>query len=145
MDYKLLVLVKSRLKVSFLVATIAASALIILIDTSQEASALSSLVGKWPFNERSGTIAKDTSSNNHDGTIDGATHLSSKDCKSGHCLGFDGIDDFVSVGSLGINSDGQPFSIVTWINPSESAINDGLPHTIVAEGSTGAGTGDGQY
>jgi len=112
---------------------------------NQESSALSSLVGRWTFNEPTGTIAKDTSGNNHDGTINGATHLPLKDCKSGHCLGFDGVDDSVSVGSLGIDTDTKPFSIVAWVKPDATTINDGTGRSIVQEGSTPNNSGNGEF
>jgi hypothetical protein len=117
----------------------------ILVGMNQEAYALSSLVGKWSFDEATGTIAHDTSGNHHDGTINGATHLPAFDCRVFRCLGFDGVDDSVSVGSLGISNDNQPFSIVAWVNPDASTINDGLVHEIVTQGATPNGFGNGQY
>ncbi|MBI3639018.1 MAG: LamG domain-containing protein [Thaumarchaeota archaeon] len=104
---------------------------------SQEASALSSLVGNWLFNEATGTIAHDTSGNHHDGTINGATHLPAIDCRVFRCLGFDGVDDSVSVGSLGISSDTQPFSIAAWVKPDvKTATNNTSAFIIVANGGT---------
>lgn len=117
----------------------------ISVGMSQEASALSSLVGKWSFNEAAGPIVHDSSGNNHNGTIQGATHLSAIDCKFFRCLGFDGVDDSVSIGSLGINSDTKPFSIVAWINPDSSTINDGTVRSIVQEGSTPNNSGNGKF
>lgn len=118
---------------------------VISVGMSQEVSALSSLVGKWSFNEAAGPIAHDTSGNNHNGTILGATHLPATDCKFFRCLGFDGKDDSVSIGSLGISTDKQPFSIVAWINPDLSTINDGSVRSIVQEGSTPNNSGNGKF
>jgi hypothetical protein len=60
-----------------------------LIDQAQ------GLVGYWPFDEGSGTIAKDYSGNGNDGTIyGGATWTTGK---VGGALSFDGVDDYVRV------------------------------------------------
>ena len=65
-------------------------------------------VGSWRFDEGSGTEAKDGSSYGNDGTLKespngaGATlpaWATEENCMSGTCLAFDGIDDYVEVGS----------------------------------------------
>ena len=52
------------------------------------------VVGSWHFDEGSGTTAYDTSGNDNDGTIYGATWT---DGKFGKALSFDGVDDYVEV------------------------------------------------
>jgi len=50
------------------------------------------LVASWHFDEESGNIAYDSSGNDNDGTIYGATRV---DGKFGKALQFDGVDDYV--------------------------------------------------
>ncbi len=52
-------------------------------------------VALWHFNEGSGNTIFDETSNNNDGTINGATWTS--EGKFSNALGFDGIDDLVTV------------------------------------------------
>ena len=56
----------------------------------------SSLVGYWNMNEGSGNVARDSSGNNNNGSISGATWV---DGVVGKALRFDGTDDFVDVNS----------------------------------------------
>ncbi len=90
------------------------------IDMNQESSALSSVVAKWTFNNGNSAIVKDQSGNGNDGIIIGSTVLSGKNCKTGHCLSFDGVDDLVSVKdstTLNFGSTGS-FSISLWMKSS---------------------------
>lgn len=81
-----------------------------------------SLVGFWPFDNRSGSVAYDYSGNRNNGTLtsmaDPATPSSgwnSTDCKYGGCLNFDGVDDYVEVpDSASLNIDNQ-ITIEVWI------------------------------
>jgi len=52
--------------------------------------------GSWHFDENSGTTAYDTSGNDNDGTIHGATWTTGK---FGSALSLDGVDDYVDVGT----------------------------------------------
>jgi prepilin-type N-terminal cleavage/methylation domain-containing protein len=82
-----------------------------LIDQAQ------GLVGYWPFDEGSGTIAKDYSGNGNDGTlVNGPTWV---DGKVGKALSFDGVDDYVQI-PLGTGSLGQGYTILAWFYPRES-------------------------
>jgi hypothetical protein len=57
----------------------------------------SGLVGYWPFDEGTGTIAYDKSGNNNNGTLlNGPTWTSGK---VGGALSFDGVNDYVNVGT----------------------------------------------
>jgi len=58
----------------------------------------SGLVGYWAFGEGTGTIAKDASGNNNNGTLtNGPAWVNGK---YGKALSFDGTDDYVAVGSF---------------------------------------------
>jgi len=71
------------------------------------------LVASWHFDEGSGTTAYDSSGNNNDGTIYGATWINGK---FGKALNFDGTDDYVSDGS-NINVD--DLSVEALVNVEE--------------------------
>ena len=73
-----------------------------------------SLKASWHFDENAGNIVYDTSGNNNDGTIHGATWTTNG--KFGKALEFDGVDDYVSVpdsSSLDITDE---ITIEAWIN-----------------------------
>jgi len=73
------------------------------------------LVGYWKFDEGSGATAEDSSGYNNDGTIHGATW--SSDCKSGNCLKFDGIDDYVRVEDSDSLDISKQITLTAWIHP----------------------------
>lgn len=72
----------------------------------------------WTF-EGSGPDLPDMSANNHDGTIHGATPT---DGIFGGALSFDGVDDYVDLGTMDIP--GSEMTIAAWINAD--SFND--PH-----------------
>jgi hypothetical protein len=69
-----------------------------------------SLVASYSFDEGSGTTLTDSSGNSNDGTINGATWTTGK--YSGG-LSFDGIDDFIDLGTLDITS-WDSMSVSAW-------------------------------
>ncbi len=76
--------------------TSALLALAVLTFMGATALADSSLVGWWPLDEGTGTVAKDASGNGHDGTFQGepnwvAGHF-------GSAVYFDGVNDYVDTG-----------------------------------------------
>jgi len=71
----------------------------------------SGLVGYWKFNEGSGTTAHDSSVNNNTGTLNGPSWV---DGKYGKALGFDGIDDYVSIPTL-YSSSPDSLTVTAWI------------------------------
>ncbi len=73
------------------------------------------VVGAWHFDEGSGTTAKDTSGNNNDGTIYGATWT---DGKFGKALSFDGSDDYVDVPHSESLSLTETITAEAWIKAS---------------------------
>jgi len=72
-----------------------------------------SLVGLWHFDETSGTTATDSSGAN-DGTL---TNMNTPDCWDsgmfGNALSFDGENDYVSVGDIGVTGD---WTVEFWAN-----------------------------
>ncbi len=83
-----------------------------------EASSLNDGAGSAPvaeyhFEEMTGAQAKDTSGNNHNGTITGAQWEPAG--KEGAALRFDG-SDYVDVGNVG--DEATNFTVSAWINPS---------------------------
>jgi hypothetical protein len=82
------------------------------------------LVGYWNFDEGTGTIAHDSSGNNNDGTIYGATWTSGK---YGNALQFDGIDDSVRIpDSAFLNIAGDKISITAWVKRLGSGTRNGI-------------------
>lgn len=92
-----------------------AGAAIVYGVTANEADELSDGAGdppiaEWRFDEKQGATAYDTSGNENNGTVNGATWKSA--CKQGACLEFDGVDDYVD----GFNTPTmQNFSVSVWV------------------------------
>ncbi len=74
-------------------------------------------VAYWNFDEGQGTNAQDTTVNNNDGTISGATWTEESRCISGKCLQFDGTDDVVTVS----NSVNNIQSVSFWVRPATTS------------------------
>ncbi|RLF44549.1 MAG: hypothetical protein DRN09_03070, partial [Thermoplasmata archaeon] len=72
--------------------------------------------GSWHFDEGEGTTAYDTSGNNNDGTINGATWVDGKFHKA---LNFDGTDDYVKVDNFqdSFTTDYTPMTVSFWACP----------------------------
>jgi len=73
-------------------------------------------VAYWKLDEGSGTSVKDSSVNNYDGTISGATWVSGK---YGNALNFDGVNDYVGTSFVpsAVIGSGKPFTVGMWIYP----------------------------
>ena len=67
------------------------------------------LIASWHFDEESGDIAYDSSGNDYDGTIYGATRV---DGKFGKALDYDGSDDYVDCGDITYST---AYSAEAWI------------------------------
>lgn len=79
-------------------------------------------VGWWKFDEGTGVAAIDNSGYGNVGDISGATWATEESCKSGTCLSFDGIDDYVDTNlNLSGTSD---YTTALWVNISSSFPND---------------------
>jgi len=75
------------------------------------------LVGRWGFDEGTGTVTYDESGNGNNGTlINGPTWQSTSSCKVGYCLGFNGSSTYVNMGTSTVFHFGanQPFTITLW-------------------------------
>ncbi|MBM4033770.1 MAG: PEP-CTERM sorting domain-containing protein, partial [Planctomycetes bacterium] len=80
------------------------------------------LRGYWPLNEGAGSTAFDLSGNARNGAISGAAWAS--DAVRGTNLRFDGTDDFVTMGALGVSGN-APRSIAGWAKSNDAAGADG--------------------
>jgi len=87
-----------------------------------KADLITELVGYWNFNEGSGTNAHDSAGSYH-GTL---TNMDTSSCwvdgVSGKALSFDGVNDYVNIGSVGTSI--KSFNM--WVKPKQS-INKGSP------------------
>lgn len=99
-------------------------------------------VAYWKFDDGTGTTAQDSTTNNNDGTISGATWQTEDMCVSGKCLKFDGTDDYTSVA----DSDkidftaSQDFSISSWIKvPSSQTTTANIDNDIIEKWSGSGG------
>jgi prepilin-type N-terminal cleavage/methylation domain-containing protein len=84
-----------------------------------------SLVGYWPFDEGTGTIAKDYSGNGNNGTlINGPTWTTGK---IGGALSFDGVDDqLYKQDPNGLFANNAPQSIVAWVNHTRGNVVESI-------------------
>ncbi|PPA78985.1 MAG: Translocon-associated protein beta (TRAPB) [ANME-2 cluster archaeon HR1] len=81
------------------------------VSATAQANSDDGLVSKWHFDEGSGSIAKDSSGNENDGTIYGATWV---DGKYGKALSFDGNGDYVEITPQSDVSAIGDFTISVW-------------------------------
>jgi len=93
-----------------------------LILTSVGNAADPSLVGWWKFAEASGTVAHDASGRGHDGTLHGGPMWVAG--KVDGALQFDGADDYVDVGSVGIDGTDRR-TLTGWVKASTTEIAEG--------------------
>jgi hypothetical protein len=91
------------------------------------------LTGYWRLEEGTGTSTTDLSSAGNDGTISGATWL--EEGQYGKALDFDGIDDYILVGTTSRPTDN--FSVEAWFTTD-------VTHQIDGESTSGTGGVDGQ-
>jgi len=93
--------------------------LFVVFSTATMANVMQGLVGYWPLDEGSGTIAHDASGNGHNGTLDnGPEWVTGADAKMGTgALLFDGTDDRVSIDSFDVVG-GSGITIACWFKAS---------------------------
>jgi hypothetical protein len=94
------------------------------------------LIGYWPFDEVSGTIAADLSGNGLNGTLVNGPVWQPTGGIQGGALSFDGVNDRVSVADPGAGSaldfpTGTSITITAWIKTTNAA---GCCQTILAKG-----------
>ncbi|MEJ2701738.1 MAG: LamG domain-containing protein [Sedimentisphaerales bacterium] len=99
-----------------------------LAGTNAVAQVDPTLVGWWRFEEASGTLFDETSNHNDGTPVNGVLYQQAG--QVGYALGFDGVDDYVTVGTTGRPSD--TFSFGAWLRTSST-------HEIEAEATTGTG------
>ncbi len=102
-----------------------------------------SRIGEWKFEEASGSIAKDSSQNDNDGTLmpdyGGGNAPTRVDYLAGTALHFDGVDDYVTMGNNPPWNFGVvDFSIKFWIKPVGDSVSINGHDSILAIGNDGA-------
>ena len=92
------------------------------------------LVGLWSFNEEEGSpIAYDSSGNDNNGTINGATYVDSANAVFDKALSFNGVDDYVDFGSDTSLKLTNKFTIELWVKRTDKTIFERfLSHSINA-------------
>jgi hypothetical protein len=79
-------------------------------------------ISHWTFDEGTGTTAHDLGEGLNHGTITGATWKNESECKSGKCLSFDGVNDFVEKDIRLVS--GYPFTMSAWFRSSDSTTDE---------------------
>ena len=75
------------------------------------------LVAEWRFEEGSGSVLVDSSGNGNDGVIHGATWVEGK---YGKALSFDGVDDYISLPRIFMNTPSQ-ISVEGWFETTSDS------------------------
>ena len=95
------------------------------------------IVGRWRFDEGSGTVAQDSSGYDRHGTLQGNPQWVSG--IDGGALEFDGTADYVNIdGYKGILG-GAARTVAAWVKTTSSGTSDGNSSTIVEWGSNSGG------
>lgn len=91
------------------------------------------LVGRWEFEENSGTIASDSSGKMNHGVFQGSADFSSNVATAvlGQGVVLDGIDDVIKVNShqsltFGDSNNDLPFSVSMWIYLPDASLRQGI-------------------
>lgn len=77
-------------------------------------------IGAWNFNEES-TPGRDTSGNNLNGTVSGATYIANCNLGLGGCFSFDGSNDYISIPNPPVDDFGSTssMSVAAWIKVNQ--------------------------
>ncbi|BFT95069.1 MAG: hypothetical protein MNSN_02490 [Minisyncoccus archaeiphilus] len=125
-----------------------------------EGKYIEKLIGKWSFDEGSGTTTRDGSTFEHNGALtNGPVWKEENDCISGKCLYFDGVDDYIAIPHRDILNCLGALTIVAWFKTSYTGshayllekliggwgwntgygifMNTGAPYLILGTGGTG--------
>jgi hypothetical protein len=78
------------------------------------------LISYWSFNEESGAVAEDSSVNNYDGTIYGATRVDHGTW--GKALSFSGSNSYVQTSGANLDLGTSPFTIAAFIKTTYSGL-----------------------
>ena len=90
-------------------------------------------VAHWRFDESAGTTAADTSGNGNNGMVKGATFVAGK---VGNALGFDGVDDIVTLGPYSHADLVNSFTVAFWANPQATLRSTRRPTPASAAGES---------
>ncbi|MCQ3815127.1 MAG: fibronectin type III domain-containing protein, partial [Acidimicrobiia bacterium] len=93
-----------------------------------------SLIHHWKFDEASGTTATDSGSRGDDGTITGATRISSG--RLGGALSFDGDGDYVQVGESALTPGSCGWSAALWVQRTGDVTGDGVLFSNASGGAS---------
>jgi len=91
----------------------------------------SGLIGYWPLNETSGTLAEDLSGSDLDGTLTHGPTFVPGVINNG--VSFDGIDDHVTMGSVAMGLDSH-VTVALWLNFSGANANNDYYQTVFGKG-----------
>jgi prepilin-type N-terminal cleavage/methylation domain-containing protein len=83
--------------------------------SSMNNSLLSNRASEWKFDEGIGTTTADTVGTNNGTFVSSPAWKSGADCVSGGCLGFDGNDDYIDVGSMASVNGVSQLTISGWV------------------------------
>ena len=81
-------------------------------------------IAYWSFDENSGTGLNDETGNGNDGTIYGGPAW--ENGVSGSCLHFDGVNDYVEIPHLPMQSNMSKLTIEAWIKPDKWLTNSNI-------------------
>jgi hypothetical protein len=82
-----------------------------------------SLVGYWSFDADNSTTAFDLTGNNNDGTYTNGAYSSSSSGKYGSGAFFDGVDDYITMGTPSNLALNNTWTVSAWINPATANQN----------------------
>lgn len=89
------------------------------------------MIGFWPLDEGSGTVAYDASYESNNGTLNGPIYTNGK---SGKALSFNGTSDYVSGPTTDFPTGSSPVSMFAWVKTSATS-----RETMVSYGSSATG------
>ncbi len=99
------------------------------------------LVGRWGFDEATGTVAYDMSGNNNNGTLINNPTNATSTCKIGYCLNFNGTSQYVSVPSVDTFDLVGTGSIIAWIKIDSTWVGSLYPNVVSKGANAGWDTG----
>ena len=98
----------------------------------------SGLAGYWHFDEGVGTTAFDAAGMGNNGSIvNSPIWQSGSSCRSGGCLSFDGINDYVNASSSSFKFGTGNFSVSMWVYPTSFVSEVGLYDSLILGGVGG--------
>ena len=120
-------------------ATIPSSAFVVMTDFIPQSE---NLIHQWDFEEGTGNVSTDSVTNNSNFTLYGMDSSNWRECVSGNCLWFDGVDDYAKVnvddwlGNFSVsqwvwaNTTSQPTYASTFAIDDNAGSNQSFQHII---------------